>query len=661
MLPVGRFMASTLPTKPVRIPWVGFSFSLNPGPFSMKEHLLASLMASAGGYPLFLNIIISKKVFFSQHLNPISSFMMMISTQILGYGIGGLFTKLLVDSPYMWWPFTLTTVTMFRAMHETEEKVKGKTSKFQFLMMAAISSFAYYIIPNFFFPSLTALSFLCLIWKRSITVQQIGSGLHGLGLGSFALDWNTISGFLGSPMAFPLFTIMNSMAGFILILYIIVPIAYWSNLFEAKRFPIFSYDVFAYNGQKYNVSRVLNPVSNQLDVEAYNNYSKLYQSISAVFMSGFDFASLVATITHVALFLGRFFRSIWQQFIQSYTNNQEEDVHNHLMKKYKTIPIWWHYIIIAISLGLGFAVCEGFGRDFQLPFWGVLLACLILLIFIPPIGVILASSGKGASIGSLEQLIISYIYPGRPFAIMTFRAYTSVSLEVAIVYLYQLKIGHYMKIPPRSIFIIQMAGVVISSSISFFCNWWLLSSIKNICHPDKLPRGSQWTCPSDRVYYSDIISWGVVGPQRLYYPNGLYSSVYYFFLIGFIMPVIVWLLTRMFPARKWIRLVNFPIIFSAGAKLLPATAVNYWSWFATGILFHCVVLRKFGVEWIEKGFLLSVALDIGSVIAGLVLSVTLQLGGVYGLNWWGLDLDDHCPLAVCPTIPGVSVDGCPNL
>lgn len=190
-------------------------------------------------------------------------------------------------------------------MHETEEKVKGKTSKFQFLMMAAISSFAYYIIPNFFFPSLTALSFLCLIWKRSITAQQIGSGLHGLGLGSFALDWNAISGFLGSPMALPLFTIMNSMAGFILILCIIVPITYCSNLFEAKRFPIFSYDVFAYNGQKYNVSRVLNPISNQLDVEAYNNYSKLYQSISAVFISGFDFASLVATITHVALFMGR--------------------------------------------------------------------------------------------------------------------------------------------------------------------------------------------------------------------------------------------------------------------------------------------------------------------------------------------------------------------
>ncbi|XP_065012205.1 beta-hexosaminidase 3-like isoform X3 [Musa acuminata AAA Group] len=35
------------------------------------------------------------------------------------------------------------------------------------------------------------------------------------------------------------------------------------------------------------------------------------------------------------------------------------------------------------------------------------------------------------------------------------------------------------------------------------------------------------------------------------------------------------------------------------------------------------------------------------------------LSGIYGLDWWGLEMDDHCPLAHYPTAPGVVVEGCP--
>ncbi|KAJ0979019.1 hypothetical protein J5N97_014493 [Dioscorea zingiberensis] len=457
MLPLGRLMASSLPKRLVRIPWFGFSFSLNPGPFSIKEHLLANTIAW-GGYPSSLLIITSKRVFFSQDLNILPSFMMIISTQV------------------------------------------------------------------------------------------------------------------------------------------------------------------------YNVSRVLNPETNQLDLEAYNNYSKLYQSISFVFKSGFEFAALVASIVHVALLDGR---SVWQQFIQAYKDEGTTgDVHNHLMRKYKAIPSWWYYSIIVISLGLGFAICEGFGKEFQLPFWGILLACALVLVFLPPLGVILATSSKIPSTATFAELIISYLYPGRPFANMTFNIYSSMSINTAFEFLYQLKLGHYMKIPPRHMFIAQISASVISSSISFFCNWWIISSVKNICQPDKLPKGSQWTCLSDRVNYNKVISWGVIGPQRLYYPDGLYGSMYYFFLIG----------------------------------LTDANYFNFWSWCAAGVLFHVVVLRRFGNEWIDKGYLLSAALDAGSIIAGFVISASLQLpAGVYGLSWWGLDFDDHCPLASCPTIPDVNVPRCPTI
>ena len=38
-LPLGKLMAATLSTKPIRVPFTKWSFSLNPGPFSLKEHV----------------------------------------------------------------------------------------------------------------------------------------------------------------------------------------------------------------------------------------------------------------------------------------------------------------------------------------------------------------------------------------------------------------------------------------------------------------------------------------------------------------------------------------------------------------------------------------------------------------------------------------------
>ena len=110
--------------------------------------------------------------------------------------------------------------------------------------MIFVASFAYYIVPSYLFPSISALSLVCWIWKDSVTAQQIGGGISGLGLGSFGLDWSTVAGFLGTPLATPGFAIINILVGFMLFVYIIIPIAYWSNAYDAKKFPIFSSNTF---------------------------------------------------------------------------------------------------------------------------------------------------------------------------------------------------------------------------------------------------------------------------------------------------------------------------------------------------------------------------------------------------------------------------------
>lgn len=171
--------------------------------------------------------------------------------------------------------------------------------------MVIVSSFAYYVIPGYLFPTIGSLSFICLLWKKSIFMQQLGSGLHGLGIGAIILDWNTVISFLQSPLSTPASVIFNVMAGFFLMAYLVVPIAYFSNAFEAKKFPFISSKTFDHSGLTYNVSRVLNKETFSFDEIAYDSYSKLYLSIFLAFTYGLSFATLAATVSHVALFHGK--------------------------------------------------------------------------------------------------------------------------------------------------------------------------------------------------------------------------------------------------------------------------------------------------------------------------------------------------------------------
>ncbi|KAL5574850.1 hypothetical protein UlMin_016549 [Ulmus minor] len=656
VLPIGMLMAAKLPNKMIRIPATKWSFSMNPGPFNLKEHVLITIFANSGSNSVYaVNIITIVKAFYHRGIHLMQLYYYH-QIQMLGYGWAGLFRKFLVDSPYMWWPNNLVQVSLFRALHDVEKRPKGGLTRLQFFLMVLASSFAYYIVPNYLFPSITALSFVCWIWKDSVTAQQIGSGLGGLGVGSFALDWSTVAGFLGSPLATPGFAIANIMVGFCLVLYVLIPVAYWTNSYEAKKFPIFSSHVFDSNGQEYNVSAILNETTFQFNEQGYDDYSKINLSIFFSYAYGLSFATLAATLSHVALFHGR---SIWKQ-TKATLQDKFGDVHTRLMKKnYEPVPQWWFYTLFMVVLPLAMLACEGFGGQLQLPYWGVLLAMGLALLFTLPIGVITATTNQQPGLNVITELIIGYMYPGKPLANVAFKTYGYISMTQAIMFLKDFKLGHYMKIPPKSMFVVQLVGTLVASSVYFSTAWWLLTSIENICQPSKLPEGSPWTCPGDDVFYNASIIWGVAGPLRMFGRLGLYSKMNYFFLIGLLAPLPVWILSHKFPDHKFISLIHMPIILGGAGAMPPARAVNYICWGSVGFFFNFYVYRRYKGWWARHNYILSAGLDAGVAFMAILCYFTLQVRDINGMRWWGLDLDDHCPLASCPTAPGIEVEGCP--
>ncbi|KAL5972429.1 hypothetical protein ACLOJK_041683 [Asimina triloba] len=673
VLPIGRLMAATLPTKPIKVPMTKWTVVMNPGPFNVKEHVMITIFANAGYASGFaVGIITQVKAFYHRKLSPMAAFLVVQTAQTLPT-CGGLPTS--CKCPSSGNPQPHHPSSRDQVLHEAEVREKGGQTRLQFFLMVLVASFSYYLVPNYFFPSIIALSFACWIWKDSIKAQQIGSGLHGLGVGSFGFDWSTVSGFLGSPLATPAFAIVNILAGFFLYVYIITPFAYWTNMYEAKRFPLFSSHVFDANGQPYNTSRVLNEKNFEFDRQGYDSYSKIYLSIFFVFACGFNFATLTATLSHVALFHGRTIAQLWRQTVST-GRTQIGDIHTRLMKEnYETVPQWWFYTILASMIALAALACEGFGKQLQLPFWGILLACALALFFTLPIGVIAATTNQQPSLNVITELVIGYLYPGRPLANVTFRTYGFMSTTQAITFLGDFKLGQYMKIPPKSMFIVQvkasdqfkllsriytLVGTVVASMVSFCTSWWMLTTINHICDPSKLPEGSPWTCPVDDVVYNESIIWGLVGPLRMFGHLGLYSKINYF-LIGLLAPMPVWLLARSFPNQKWIKLINMPIIFYAACNMPPVRSVNFLSWGAVGIFFNLYVYRRYKGWWARHNYILSTGLDAGVAFMGILCYLALQENGINGVKWWGMDVEDHCPLAHCPTAKGIVVDGCPHV
>ena len=171
----------------------------------------------------------------------------------------------------------------------------------------------------------------------------------------------------------------------------------------------------------------------------------------------------------------------------------------------------------------------------------------------------------------------------------------------------------------------KMVGTVIASSVYFGTAWWLLYSIENMCHPSLLPEGSPWTCPGDRVFYSASIIWGVVGPHRIFGRLGHYAKINYFFLIGILAPVPVWLLSRHFPEKKWIKFINMPILIGGAGAIPAAKAVNYWCWGSVGIFFNLFVYRRYKGWWARHNYVLSAGLDAGVAFMAILTYFTLEV------------------------------------
>lgn len=72
-------------------------------------------------------------------------------------------------------------------------------------------------------------------------------------------------------------------------------------------------------------------------------------------------------------------------------------------------------------------------------------------------------------------------------------------MSQALTFVSDLKFGHYMKIPPRTMFMAQVVATTFSCFIQVIVLNYALKNIPNVCEPTQ---PDHFTCPGGRVFFS---------------------------------------------------------------------------------------------------------------------------------------------------------------
>ena len=365
---------------------------------------------------------------------------------------------------------------------------RGGLSRGRFFTYVWLGGISWYFLPGYLFQGLSYFTWVCWIAPENVVVNQLFGYESGLGMSLLTFDWSQIA-YVISPLASPWWAEANIFAGFVVFFWILAPILHFTNTWYATYLPMLSRTAYDNTGGPYNVTRILTPGS-QLNLTAYEEYSPLFLSTTFALAYGLSFASITSTVVHCLLF---FRKQIWVQARRSL--HEQPDIHARLMSKYRKVPEWWYMCIFVAMFAFGVACIEIWPTEF--PVWGFVLALLIAFLYIIPIGMIQALTNQQVGINVLTELIVGYAIPGRPLAMMMFKTWGYITMVQALQFASDFKLGHYMKIPPRSMFWCQLVACVLSGTVQLGVQAWMFTNIPDMC---STTQKDNFICPNTEVF-----------------------------------------------------------------------------------------------------------------------------------------------------------------
>ncbi|ORX39348.1 OPT oligopeptide transporter protein-domain-containing protein [Kockovaella imperatae] len=613
---------------------------LNPGPFSIKEAILVSVLASSGATSAYATDILAiMDLYFHVTLGPISSIILLLTTQCIGFGLAGMLQTILVYPPAMYWPSILVVVQLFTTLYSSTSSALSRAAqlatrdRLKVFTFVFLITFIYQYLPFFLFPTLTSISVLCLIDNDSWWMRVLGSGYKGLGMLDFSFDWSTIGS--SGPLFTPYWALGNFFGGLIGMCWIVTPLLFLFNFWDARRYPEpVSSGLYNSRFEKFDVASVLNE-DLSLNEIAYEQNRPLLLTPYFALSYGLSFAALSSILVHVWLWHRDEIKEALSKRTAALT-----DVHNRLMRNYLPVPSSWYFGLLAVNFGAAVLLVKT--TPLQMPIWALVLSIAIATVFLIPVGIIAAVSNTTIGLNVLTEFVAGVLMPGKPIGNVTFKCFGYMAMSQALALAQDLKLGWYTSIPPREMFACQIIGTVLGVFANYITLISVINEKRSFLDGTAVDPTGQWTGRAPGIFYSASIIWGAVAPKRFF--SGGYEVLYLGFLLGAIVPIGCWFAHQRWPHMKFNKVV-FPIICH-GATLVPQ--------YPTNIILTGAIVAVLANSWYAKkhpglyskyAYVVSSALDAGTSITAL--SIYVLFGVLFrwdGPRWWGNPATDseHC-------------------
>ncbi|KAF7303999.1 OPT-domain-containing protein [Mycena indigotica] len=647
--PAAKALEYLLPT--TQYTTFGYKWSFNPGPFNPKEHMIITIMANAGFSTPYTNSIIWVQylpLYFNQSWATGFGYQIMValSTNYIGYGIAGLCRRFLVYPASAIWYTNLSIIALNRAFHTEKETVANgwRISRLRWFLYCFCAMFVYFWFPDYIFQALSYFNWITWIDPTNVKLAAVTGAVSGLGLNPIpTFDWNQLV-YAVDPLIFPFYSTVNTFLGTLITLPIILAI-WFSNTWFTGYLPINSNHVYDNTGELYTVSRAVG--NNTLfDAALYDDYSPAYLAAGNILLYGVFFAVYTATLSHAFLFHRR---EIWHGlrsvFSRKKTSELHTDIHVRLMMKYKEVPEWQYFMILVAAIALGAAGVGVYPTETTpaVVLYGVFLA----FIFVIPIGIILSITNVQVTLNVLAELFGGLWFPGNAVAMNYFKSYGYVTTAHTLTFSQDLKLAHYMHIPPVITFWAQNWATLVSTFVCTAILNFQMTQIQGVCTPHQI---DHFSCPGINTFFTASVLWGTLGPKRMFGAGGIYNGLIYCFLIGAVLPIPFYFLRRRFRVFEYFHL---PVLLTGGLIWAPGSMANMWPAVPVAYFFNVFIRKRYLAWWSKYNYITTTAFSAAIAISAIVIFFALEWPGVT-IDWIGNNRpfegcdNDGCPLFPIP-------------
>ena len=226
------------------------------------------------------------------------------------------------------------------------------------------------------------------------------------------------------------------------------------------------------------------------------------------------------------------FKSMWRNILRKpeIEDDLSYDSHYRLMQAYPEVPEWWYLSVLLLSAALGMIGVGAFKTNTNpvVIVYGVMMA---LVSFIP-VGVVTAVTGIQVTMNVMAEFIGGSLVEGNAIALNYFKMFGYVTTATAMFFANDLKLAHYVKIPPKNTFWAQIiaTGVATLISTSIF-NFQM--GFPNVCTAEA---SFGYTCPGQNTFFTAAVFWGTLSPKRLFGAGKRYNLLLLGFPVGVLIP-----------------------------------------------------------------------------------------------------------------------------